>query len=305
MSSHHSLKDMEAFNQEDQNEEARYKGKIAPENVIEAREAFNFVMETSDPADLMLFAVVAEQLEAYEDMVKLVKIMIEKKITFSGAINDDEDRTITLSSEERNLFSVAFSGLLSKKKASLEMYSVVDRSQGFRKVTKRDTDNPTFKGIVDSLSEEVRKHCDEFIEFGAKLNKHGCDLETSLFLKKVEADCRRYKIETRLFYEDEPDIEDINTEKQNLKEFYLNLKAEAEPLKNFNQVKLGLLNNYALFLLEIMGEVGSAISEARAAFDKGTASLLQCEGTEFNEAKIIIQVLEDNYKSWEQALEAE
>ena len=104
---------VEEFDAEAQQQ--RMNGDLAPENLEEAQGAFKFTLETAKYPDLLILAMVAEQLQNYDDMLKIAKIIIvNKRAEFNPSLQRDtmQGDEISVTSEERTIFNVAFSNFI-------------------------------------------------------------------------------------------------------------------------------------------------------------------------------------------------
>merc|ERR1711997_451856 len=126
--------------------------------------------EMSNVEEHIFLARVAEQAERFEDMVdQLEKVMMEK-----GA---------DVSSDERNLLSVAFKNLISSKRAACRTIAAIEQ-------------NPKYSKFSDALSNYKQsietKLQDDCQRIGDMINKHvlakACDGEAKAFFIKMVGD---------------------------------------------------------------------------------------------------------------------
>ena len=291
---------VEEFDAEAQQQ--RMNGDLAPENLEEAQEAFKFTLETAKYPDLLILAMVAEQLQNYDDMLKIAKIIIvNKRAEFNPSLQRDTmlGDEISVTSEERTIFNVAFSNFIQTKKDTLDYYTAVQKNQGFQRMT----EDGSVLDHIKNLAADLRVHCTELEDFALNLLDQSCDDEARIYFMKIAADCKRYKLEIEIFYLENQNVEELNEKKKIVDDYYnlaiLEAESATSTIKDFNQVKLGLISNYSLFLMDIMGQQERAKGLAKVAFTKGTYSLINCEGLLYKEANAILSVLESNIRSWD------
>ena len=173
----------------------------------------------------IFLARVAEQAERFEDMVNFLKPVLDAK---GGDV----------SSDERNLLSVAFKNLISSKRTAWRTISAIEQ-------------NPKYSKFGDSLAaykkkieEGLYKDCETVIDLIKQkvLTKSSADEARAFFVKMV-GDYYRYIAETAQGAK----LEQVKTEA---------LKAYSEAngitLPPCNPIKLGLALNFSVFHYEVM-----------------------------------------------------
>lgn len=126
----------------------------------------------------IFLARVAEQAERFEDMVDFLKPVLDQK----GG---------DLSSDERNLLSVAFKNLISSKRTAWRTISAIEQ-------------NPKYSKYGESLGQYKKKiedglyrDCELIIELiKSKVLTKGCLEESKAFFVKMVGDYYRYIAET-------------------------------------------------------------------------------------------------------------
>ena len=126
----------------------------------------------------IFLARVAEQAERFEDMVKFLEPVLDQK---GGDITSDE----------RNLLSVAFKNLISSKRTAWRTISAIEQ-------------NPKYQKFGDSLAkykkqieEALYKDCEMIIELiKTKVLGKKCEDEAKAFFVKMVGDYYRYIAET-------------------------------------------------------------------------------------------------------------
>ena len=128
----------------------------------------------SNVEENIFLARVAERAERFEDMVdQLEKVMEEK-----GA---------DVSSDERNLLSVAFKNLISSKRAACRTITAIEQNPKYSKFSDALA---TYKGTIES---KLQDDCQRIVDM---INKHvlqkSCGGEPKAFFVKMVGDYYRY-----------------------------------------------------------------------------------------------------------------
>jgi 14-3-3 protein epsilon len=173
----------------------------------------------------IFMARVAEQAERFDDMVNFLKPVLDNK----GA---------TLSSDERNLLSVAFKSLISSKRAAWRTITAIEQNPKYQKYGAALADYK--KKIETSLYAD----CDHIIEIvRTKVLSKPIENEPKAFFVKMVGDYYRYIAETAQ-----------GSELERAKNEALKAYDEASkiPLPPCNPIKLGLALNFSVFYYEVM-----------------------------------------------------
>lgn len=126
----------------------------------------------------IFMARVAEQAERFEDMVNFLKPVLDSK----GA---------TLSSDERNLLSVAFKSLISSKRAAWRTISAIEQNP---KYAKYGDALQTYKKKIETA---LYQDCHNIIEIvRSKVLTKQIENEPKAFFVKMVGDYYRYIAET-------------------------------------------------------------------------------------------------------------
>lgn len=173
-------------------------------------------------------ARVAEQSERFRDMVDFLKPVIKEK----GA---------DLSTDERNLLSVAFKNLVSQQRTAIRTIAAIEQNSKYAK----------FAGSMGEyktrIEEELYKNCDEIISTIRQdvLSKAG-NPEVKAFFLKMIGDYDRYIAESAKG-------ERLETTKQEALKAYQEARQIAETdLGACNSIRLGLALNFSVFHYEVM-----------------------------------------------------
>lgn len=173
----------------------------------------------------VFMARVAEQAERFEDMVDFLVPVLESK----GA---------NVSSDERNLLSVAFKSLISSKRAAVRTISAIEQ-------------NPKYSKFGDALQSYKKKiegmlydDCEKIIRIvREKVLTQPSEGEPKAFFVKMVGDYYRYIAETA----DGAKLEQVKNEA--LKAY---TEAQQIALPACNPIKLGLALNFSVFYYEVM-----------------------------------------------------
>jgi 14-3-3 protein epsilon len=128
----------------------------------------------SQVEELIFLARVAEQAERFEDMVDFLEKVLKEK---GGSV----------SSDERNLLSVAFKNLISSKRAACRTITAIEQNPKYAKFS---DDLARYKLDIESkLTADCQRIVDMIKE---KVLNKGCDGESKAFFIKMVGDYYRY-----------------------------------------------------------------------------------------------------------------
>ena len=227
-----------------------------------------------DPAKLVYQAKLAEQAERYEDMVSLMKSVVENK---------DKDKDLT--NEERNLLSVAYKNVVGARRSAWRIISSLEQ--------KSEPGNKAemVEEYRKKIKEELKDKCREVLELiDAHLTPSAKEVEPKVFYLKMKGDYYRYLVE----------IETKNTDwRVKSKEAYEAAQKESEELKQTHPIRLGLALNFSVFYYEIENDPKNACELAKKAFDDAIAELDNVEEESYKDSTLIMQLLRDNLTLWQ------
>jgi len=125
----------------------------------------------------IFLARVAEQAERFEDMVDFLNLVLKEK----GA---------DVSSDERNLLSVAFKNLISSKRAACRTIAAIEQNPKYSQY------NDALMKYKQTIEDKLINDCSKVIDIiqTAVLSK-GCQDESKAFFVKMVADYYRYTAE--------------------------------------------------------------------------------------------------------------
>ena len=185
----------------------------------------------SNVEEKIFLARVAEQAERFEDMVDFLSKVLDVK----GA---------EVTSDERNLLSVAFKNLISSKRAACRTIAAIEQNPKYAKFSDALARYKT--EIEEKLTGDCQKVVDMINE--KVLAKH-CDGESKAFFVKMVGDYYRYIAENAKGAQ----LEQV---KQNALKAYE--EANRIALPPCNPIKLGLALNFSVFHYEVMKQHSAA-----------------------------------------------
>ncbi|VDP87479.1 unnamed protein product [Echinostoma caproni] len=236
----------------------------------------------SDREVLVYNAKLAEQVERYDEMVELMKKVVE------------EDKELSV--EERNLLSVAYKNVIGARRTSWRVFGGLEGSGQIRA-------NPKAAGPLkryrEELESEINKVSTEILELLDKyLIKPNIAADSRVFYLKMKGDYYRYMAEFAV-----GDQRTTVATKSN--EAYEEASNIASQLLPTHPIRLGLALNYSVYFYEIMNNPAKACQLAKAAFDDAIAELDQLSEESYKDSTLIMQLLRDNLTLWTSDAEGE
>jgi 14-3-3 protein epsilon len=224
----------------------------------------------------VFLAKVAEQAERYEDMLIFLTPLIKK--------------TDELSTEERNLVSVAYKNLSGNKRTAWRALTAIQENPKYEKYHEKT------KAYKVKIEEELKKICKDAIKTIDTVYNNAKSAEAKVFYLKMKADYYRYSGEVCTGKE----LEEVS---QKAFENYENAKKVAETLPATDPVRIGLALNFSVFLYEIRKQPKEACAMAKKAFDEAISGLQDLEEDKYKDSTAIMQLLKDNLTLWTSELE--
>jgi hypothetical protein len=231
-----------------------------------------FASSGKEQKDLVYMARTAESAERYDDMCRFMRELVEWS-----------DRTKTaLSSEERNLLSVAYKNVIGARRASWRTLNA-----------ESDASSPSSLVLEykSQVEKELKNICDDVLDLLENiLVKNATERdEARVFYLKMTGDYYRYLAES---------VTDQGHE-QSAANFYKQAFeiAEAE-LKPTHPIRLGLALNYSVCFYEILKDKNAACELAKSAFDEAISKLDKLEEADYKDSTLIMQLLRDNLTLW-------
>jgi hypothetical protein len=232
-------------------------------------------------------AKLSEQAERYEDMVEYMTQVVKKK---------DE----SLSTEERNLLSVAFKNVVGARRSSWRVVSSIES----KKQTK------VAKEYKDAIEKELKQKCQDVLTLleeslipaanksQEKNPNSESDVEGMVFYQKMKGDYYRYIAEVAAGDEQTEMKGKASEAYKEATEACGSDKSGSAKLKSTNPIRLGLALNYSVFHYEIMNDAQGACSLAKEAFDKAISELDSLPEDSYKDSTLIMQLLRDNLTLW-------
>jgi len=233
----------------------------------------------SSREDLVFKIKLAEQAERFEDMVSYSNELIK----MGGE----------LSTDERNLVSVAFKNSIGTRRTAWRALVAIEQKDEEKGAKHKDVIGK-YKKTVETELEKVAKDVISILD--SHLIKNATQGEPKIFYLKMKGDYYRYFAES------------LSGDRQKeigvkAAEAYAAATKEAEDesgkgLPKTNPIRLGLALNYSVFFYEILNEPDKAIKLAKTAFDGAIQDLDKLEDEVYKESASIMQLLRDNLTLW-------
>lgn len=228
----------------------------------------------------IFMARVAEQSERFRDMVDFLKPVIKEK----GA---------SLTTDERNLLSVAFKNLVSQQRTAIRTITAIEQNQKYQKFA---------GGMAEykkKIEEELYRNCDEIINLikSEVLAKAAEDESRAFFLKMIGDYCR-------YIAESAKDQRLEATKTQALSSYLEACQIAEKSLNACNSIRLGLALNFSVFHYEVMTDVKKACELGDKALQDALDKLDECDEETFRDAQSIIELLRENLALWKEEGEA-
>jgi 14-3-3 protein epsilon len=222
----------------------------------------------------IFMARVAEQSERFRDMVDFLKPVIKEK----GA---------GLSTDERNLLSVAFKNLVSQQRTAIRTIAAIEQNQKYAKFAS------SMAAYKHRIEDELYRNCDEIIAIirADVLTKASDDESRSFFLKMIGDYCR--------YIAESAKDERLAKTKTDALSAYAEASTIAErSLNACNSIRLGLALNFSVFHYEVMQDVKKACELGDKALSDALDKLDDCDEETFRDAQSIIELLRENLGLW-------
>jgi len=221
-------------------------------------------------------AKLAEHAERYDEMAEYMEKVVKMKLQ--------------LTTEERNLFSVAYKNAVGSRRASWRILRAIGRKE---KVNGNEQNVTYAKEFCTKVEDELQQLCNAAL---ALLDDHligsTADAADKVFYLKMKADYFRYIAE---FSDAEQKIEAA----ENARKMYAEAQIVAEmDLLVTHPIRLGLALNFSVFLFDVLQNKDEACNTARSAFEHAIGGLDKAEDGSYKETTGIMQMLRDNLSLW-------
>ena len=232
----------------------------------------------SNVEEYIFLARVAEQAERFEDMVDQLEHVLAEK----GA---------DVTSDERNLLSVAFKNLISSKRAACRTIAAIEQNPKYSKF------GEALAGYKQGIEQKLQDDCQRIIDMiKQKVLAKSCDGEPKAFFVKMVGDYYRYISENAK----DAKLEEVKTNALNAYE-----EANKIDLPPCNPIKLGLALNFSVFHYEVMKNHKAACELADSALSEALDKIDELQEDDFRDAKSIIELLKENLTLWKEEEEGD
>jgi len=225
-------------------------------------------------------AKLAEQAERYDDMASAMKDVTKMQ---EGP----------LSTEERNLLSVAYKNIVGAKRSSWRVISSIEQKSTDKEELAKEY-RKKIEGELDAVCREVLDLLDKFLVANAvnQSAESAANAESAVFFLKMKGDYYRYLAEVASKETKDSVVESAN------KAYDEAFTVSERELKSTNPIRLGLALNYSVFHYEIRSEPTEACALAKRAFDNAIAELDSLPEDSYKDSTLIMQLLRDNLTLW-------
>jgi len=222
------------------------------------------------------FAKLAEQAERYDEMASHMETVSK---------SPDE-----LSTEERNLLSVAYKNAVGSRRAAWRIITSVEQKEK----TKGNEEQAKFaKEYCAKVEAELQKICDTILGvLDGNLIGKATNGESKVFYLKMKADYYRYIAE---FSEGDAKSKAAENARASYEEAS---KVAEKDLAVTHPIRLGLALNYSVFQYEVLSNPDEACKMARTAFEDAIAELDNVAEDSYKDSTLIMQLLRDNLTLW-------
>ena len=223
-------------------------------------------------------AMLAEQCSRYEDMMAFLEDMVKTK-------------TEDLSSDERNLLSIAYKNTISLDRQAIRTLLAYEAKEA------KKAESPYLDYIKEykaKVQKELEDLCNKInATIDSNLLPKATNDEEKVFYHKMKGDYCRYIAENV----------DGDTKKKYSDQGLAAYNAALESAKSIdykNPVKLGLALNLSVFYYEVVGNKDEACKLAQETLDKSKEALAGAdeEEDEVKDALSIVGLLEENLGMW-------
>jgi len=224
--------------------------------------------------DNIFMAKLAEQAERYEEMKDFMKTVVKEKTR--------------LTTEERNLLSVAYKNVVGARRASWRVLN---------SIMTKETDKDSLNAVElykKNVEKELSDICNDVLAVltNTLLSNKSIEHEERVFYFKMKGDYHRYMAE---YLNDERGEETIEEARRS----YQDAMEAAKSLSATNPIRLGLALNFSVFYYEILNKPKKACELAKMAFDTAVGELEDLNEDQYKDATLIMQLLRDNLTLWQ------
>ena len=223
-------------------------------------------------------AMLAEQCTRYEDMMSFLEDMVKTK-------------TEDLTSDERNLLSIAYKNTISQDRQAIRTFLAYELKEA------KKSDSPYLEFIREykvKVQKELEDLCNKInATIDSSLLPKATTDEAKVFYHKMKGDYYRYIAEN---------IDgDLKKKYSELGLASYNAALEASKSIDYkNPIKLGLALNLSVFYYEVVANRDEACKLAKETLDKSKEALqgVDEEEDEVKDAMSIVNLLQENLEMW-------
>ena len=225
-------------------------------------------------------AMLAEQCNRFEEMTGFLEEMLKTRKT-------------DLSSDERNLLSIAYKNSLTSRRTALRTVIAYENKESKK-------ENSTFLSYIKEYRVKIEKEltdmCKKVLDsIDEHLLTKADSPEGRVFYYKMKGDYNRYIAEYK------KDDEKKAIAKQAL-EAYEKATEESATLSKIHPIVLGLALNFSVFYYEVMGDHELACTKAKTVLDTANKEMTGIDEQEMDEnnrdALSIINLLRETLDMW-------
>ncbi|KAL3683100.1 hypothetical protein R1sor_001122 [Riccia sorocarpa] len=226
-------------------------------------------------AKSIYMARVAEQADRYDDMANSME-----DVAKTAGVEE-------LTTEERNLLSVAFKSAIIARRTSWRVVSFMEQ-------TEEDADlSIRVKGYREKIESELTAICQRMLKLlDAPLIPSATTAEAKVFYLKMKGDYYRYLAEFKTGPERKEAVD--NT----LHAYLAGQEIACKELSPTNPLRLGLALNFSVFYTEIMNSPAKSCALARQAVHEAVVELDALGQDSYKDSTLIMQLLRDNLTLW-------
>ncbi|KXJ12409.1 14-3-3-like protein 2 isoform X1 [Exaiptasia diaphana] len=234
-------------------------------------------------AELVDQAKLSEQAERYDDMADAMKkaTQLDPKLT----------------TEERNLLSVAYKNVVGARRSSWRVVSSVEQKKASKEADAKYLE--MCEKYRQNVENELKDVCNDVLALLTNhlINKDN-EVESQVFFLKMKGDYYRYLAEVA----SDDEKKDVIAKS---KEAYNEASQSASTLPATDPIRLGLALNFSVFNYEILNDPKEACKLAKDAFDNSIAELDTLDEDKYKDSTLIMQLLRDNLTLWTSGDDAE
>ncbi|XP_071943916.1 14-3-3-like protein [Antedon mediterranea] len=196
---------------------------------------------------------------------------------------------VELTTEERDLLSVAFEQAVGAKRDSWEIISSTEQKET------NDKHSELAKTYKTKMEKEIQAMCEDMLEALDKLIATAESTkrqEDKVIYHRMKGDAYRYLAEIAV------GAERTEAENESLQAYKTAKQLAEEELPTTDPIRLEVALNLSEFYYEILNDPDSAMTLAKSAFDAAIAELDALNEDDYKEFTRIMQLLRDNLTLW-------